>query len=165
MDKALSNRDIMRLINNKANLLTYSELQKYKNIDEALGDYGALVLLYETKQNFGHWTAIFKVNKNKIEHFDSYGLKPDDELKFVPEYFRRINYEDIPHLTYLLYNSGYNVIYNEYKLQKKLININTCGRWVATRLKYRMIPQKIFAKFFLEYKDPDKIVTEITNSI
>jgi len=165
MDRALSDKDIMKLIKNKANLMTYSELQEYDDLDDVLGKYGALVLLYETRDHFGHWTAVFRVNKNTIEHFDSYGLKPDDEIKFVPEYFRRLNYETIPHLTYLLYKSNYNVIYNEYKLQKKEPGINTCGRWVATRLKYRMIPQKKFAKFFLEYKNPDQIVTNLTKNI
>lgn len=162
MDIALSDKDIMRLIKGKANLLTYTELQKYNNIDQVLGPYSALVLLYETSKNFGHWVCVFKVNENTIEHFDSYGLKPDDELKFIPEYFREVNYEEIPHLTYLLYNSGYNVIYNEFKLQKKKKGINTCGRWVATRLIYRMIPQKVFAKFFLEYNNPDEIIVQLT---
>ena len=99
MDIALSDKDIMRLIKGKANLLTYTELQKYNNIDQVLGPYSALVLLYETSKNFGHWVCVFKVNENTIEHFDSYGLKPDDELKFIPEYFREVNYEEIPHLT------------------------------------------------------------------
>ena len=162
MDIALSDKDIMRLIKGKANLLTYTELQKYNNIDQVLGPYSALVLLYETSKNFDHWVCVFKVNENTIEHFDSYGLKPDDELKFIPEYFREVNYEEIPHLTYLLYNSGYNVIYNEFKLQKKKKGINTCGRWVATRLIYRMIPQKVFAKFFLEYNNPDEIIVQLT---
>jgi hypothetical protein len=162
MDIALSDKAIMRLINGKANLMTYSELQTYDDIDEALGKNNAMVLLYETSKNFGHWVCVFKVNKNTIEHFDSYGMKPDDELKFIPEYFREVNYEKIPHLTYLLYNSGYNVIYNEFKLQKKKKGVNTCGRWVSVRLIYRVIPQKVFAKFFLEYTNPDKIVVDLT---
>lgn len=165
MEKALSDKDILRLINGKANLLTYQELQNYDNLDDALGKYGALVLLYTTRRNFGHWIAVFKVNKNKIEVFDSYGLIPDDEIKFVDSYFRKMNYQKIPHLTYLLYHSGYNVIYNEYQLQSQKPGINTCGRWVATRLKYRNIPQKKFAKFFLNYKNPDKIVTHLTSNV
>ena len=124
-----------------------------------------MVLLYETRQNFGHWVCVFKVDKNTIEHFDSYGLKPDEELKFVPENFRKVNYLDYPHLTALLYFSKYDVIYNECQLQKYLEDVNTCGRWVTARLAYRMIPQEEFAKFFLEYDDPDQIVTDLTKSI
>lgn len=163
MEIALSNYDILQMINYKSNLMTYPELTKYDNLDEALGKYGALVLLYETKQNYGHWVCIFKVNKNTVEHFDSYGYKPDDELKFIPNYFRKLNNEWYPHLTSLLYYSKYTVIYNEYRLQKKKKGINTCGRWVVTRLNYRMIPQDVFANFFLEYKDPDKLVTYLTS--
>lgn len=165
MDKALSSKDIMELIHHKANLLTYIELQNYNNINDVLGKYQAIVLLYETSMNFGHWVCVFKVNENTIEHFDSYGLKPDDELKFVPEYFRIVNYDEIPHLTYLLYNSNYKVIYNEYQLQSKKKGVSTCGRWVSTRLNYRMIPQEKFSKFFLEYDNPDKIVVELTENI
>jgi hypothetical protein len=161
--KALSNTDIMNLIGGKANLMIYSQLQDYDDLDDVLGKYGALVLLYETSRNFGHWVCVFKVNNNTIEHFDSYGLKPDDEIKFIPEYFRKIAGADYPHLTALLYNSGYKVIYNEYQLQEKKSGINTCGRWVATRLNYRNIPQKKFAKFFLEYNDPDAVVTYLTS--
>lgn len=163
MDKALTNHEILKMINHKANLLVYEDLQKYNNIDDVLGKYKALVLLYETRDNFGHWTCLFKVNSNTIEHFDSYGLKPDSELKFVPEYFRKIHYEDYPHLTALLYLSKYKVIYNEYELQKHGKGINTCGRWVVTRLNYRMIPQNVFAKFFLKYKNPDLAVVEATS--
>jgi hypothetical protein len=165
MDKALSNKDILELVGYKANLMTYSQLQQYDHIDDVLGEYKALVLLYETSQNFGHWVCVFKVNKNKIEHFDSYGLAPDDELKFVPENFRKVNYDKIPHLTYLLYNSKCQVIYNEYQLQAHMADVNTCGRWVATRINYRMIPQQKFAKFFLEYDNPDEIVISLTKNI
>lgn len=153
----------MERIGGKANLLTYKELQKYKSLDEALGPYEAIVLLYETKDHFGHWVCVFKFDEDTVEHFDSYGLKPDDELKFIPENYRKVNYVDYPHLTALLYFSDYNVVFNEKKLQKHLKDVNTCGRWVTTRLNYRMIPQEEFADFFLEYKNPDELITYLTS--
>jgi len=162
MDEALSNNKIMKLINKKANLMTYSELKKYDNLDEALGPHDALVLLYETRENFGHWVTIFR-RGDLIEHFDSYGYFPDDELKFIPEYFRKVNGLDYPHLTALMYESGYKPSYNEYVLQSDKRDVNTCGRWVVARLILRHLPLDKFVKLF-KNKDysPDFLVTIFT---
>ena len=167
ISEALSNEDIMTLINGKANLLTYPELSNYDNIFDCFGKYGAFVLLYETKQNFGHWTCVLKVDDDIIEHFDSYGILPDDELKFVPDYFRDMNNEEFPHLTYLLYKSGCKIIYNDHKLQKKGVGINTCGRHVSCRINYRNIPIDNYAQILNDYHplSPDNIVCLLTSQI
>lgn len=165
MDRALSNKEIYEMLNGEPNIMTYSELKYYNNINDAMGTNKMLVLLYETRENYGHWCCVFMFNKNTIEVFDSYGLKPDDQLKCVPEYFKEIKNLFYPHLSLLLYKSEYEVVYNEYKLQKKEKGINTCGRWVVCRLTYKIIPQDVFAKFFLEYENPDEIVTIITEPL
>lgn len=161
--KPLSSEDILTICENGANLLTYPELTKYKTLDEALGRKRALILLYETEQNYGHWVCVFKLNSNTIEHFDPYGLKPDKELKFVPANYRKVSGQDYPHLTALLYNSGYEITYNEYKLQKMKKDTNTCGRWVAMRIAMRMLPLEEFVKLFkLKGLTPDDVVTLLT---
>lgn len=159
--KSLSNFELLKMVKEKANLLLYPELIKYNNIDKALGKFGALILLYETSKNYGHWVGVFKRDKNTIEHFDSYGLFPDDELKFIPEYFRDTNNERLPHLTALLYKSGYNIEYNDHKLQQKMKDVNTCGRWVGMRLLLRNLHIDEFIKIFINNKclNPDDIVT------
>lgn len=163
-EKAFSSSEILQIIDGKANLLTYSELEKYKTLDDALGKYGALVLLYQTKsKNYGHWVAVFKVNKNTVEFFDSYGIFPDDEIDFVPKNFRRVNYKKFRHLDQLLLDSHYKIIYNEYKLQSDELGTNTCGRWVAVRLLMRKVSQQKFAKFFLRFEDPDWLITYLTS--
>jgi hypothetical protein len=160
--KALSNTDIMDLIKHKANLMTYRKLKKYKTLDQALGKHGALVLLYETQENFGHWVCVFK-RGDLIEHFDSYGMKPDDEIKFIDSYFRKRHNLHIPHLTALLYESPYKISYNEHKLQKHKEDVNTCGRWVIARLLLRHLPLKQFSKMFKNKSiEPDKLVTFFT---
>lgn len=165
--KALSETDILNIIDGKANVLTYSELENIDNLDDALGEYGALVLLYQTlNKNYGHWTCVFKVDDNTVECFDSYGILVDDEMNFVPEHFRNINYKKFRHLTNLLYDSGYKVIYNEYPLQAESTSddvINSCGRWVSCRIALRDMPQQEFAKFFLKFDDPDLFVTYLTS--
>lgn len=166
MDKTLSDSDILKAIKNRANLMTYRELKKYKTLDEALGPHGALVLLYETKDNFGHWVGVFKRTPTLVEFFDSYGYKPDDEIKFIPDYFRKVNDLDYPHLTALLYKSGYKISYNEHKLQKLKNDVNTCGRWVVARLIMRDLPLNEFVKMFKERGvSSDTIVTLLTKNV
>lgn len=164
--KSLSDGDIMFLLNEKANIMTYPELTKYHDLDEALGPHSALVLLYETKRKFGHWTLVFKLDNDTVEFFDSYSLMPDDELSFIPEHYRIENNELLPHLTYLLYNSGYNVEFNDYKLQAHVKDTNTCGRHVVARLLFRNMDIDNYVDMISETgMDPDTFVTVLTNNI
>jgi len=144
MDHSLSGKEMIDLVGGRANIMNYRDLQKYDNIDDALGEYGALILLYESRDNYGHWTLVFKTPEGYIEHFDSYGYKPDEEIKGIPEYYRKKNYNKVPHLTYLLFTSRIPVRFSQYKLQKKGPMINTCGRWVGLRLLLRDLTEDQF---------------------
>lgn len=161
MNYSLSNGDINKLLDGKCNIMSYDQLNNYNNIDSAMGKYGALVLLYQTKQNYGHWCCVFKRNNDTIEFFDPYGLFPDDELEFVPNNMRNVLGEDYPHLTWLLYNSGYKKIdYNSKQLQKFKEDVNTCGRHCVVRIMMRNLSIDEYIKFL--GKDPDKKVLELT---
>ncbi len=164
MNKSLSGSDILEIVNHKAKIMTYNELEGYDDIDDVLDENGCCIVLYETKKNYGHWVCILK-RGNTIEHFDSYGTFPDDELKFVPEYYREMNYKGYPHLTALLFFSKhkYKIEYNQFKLQKKRKGVNTCGRWVAMRIVCKDMPIEKFAKSFLNFKNPDKEIVKLTN--
>lgn len=167
--KSLSGDDILKLIDYKANLMTYPELTKCDDINKCLGKHGALILLYETKKNYGHWVCLIRHNKKHIEFFDSYNFFPDDELNFIPEKFRKISNQSYPHLTYLLLKSNANIEYNHARLQKFTIDpdehIATCGRHVATRINLRKIPLDEYIKIMKGNKecDPDTIVTFLTS--
>jgi hypothetical protein len=166
-DIALSDKDILQLINNKASIILYPDLYKYKNIDEVLAPYGACVLLFEAKKNYGHWCCIFKVNESTLEFFNPYGGYPDDSLKYIPCHFRKISHQLYPYLSILMYNSPYNLTYNEYSFQKKGANIRTCGRHCAVRLINRYMSLEEYRNFLdtnskklgLDY---DECVTLIT---
>src|SRR6188768_1962094 len=103
-DISLSNQELMKLIDHKAKLITYTDLAKCNSIDQVLEPYGACIILFLTREHYGHWCCLFKVKPDTLEFFDPYGLKPDDELDFeIDPYFRKYAKEDYPHLTYLLY--------------------------------------------------------------
>lgn len=153
----------MKLINNKANLVTYPELVKYNSIDDALGPYKACIILYLTSKNYGHWCCLFRKG-NVIYFFDSYGIFIDDELKFTDENFRKANNQYYPHLTYLLHKSPYKIDYNNHKLQSENGNITTCGRFVGCRLILRNLNNDQFASLFKNNKyTPDELVTLLTS--
>lgn len=170
-DIALSDSQLMHLIDNKANLILYPELVNYDNIDEVLGPHKACVLLFEAKPGYGHWTCLFRSTtsgRDLIEFFNPYGGFPDDSLKFISSSFRKQSNQDIPYLSVLLLESPYQLSYNEHDFQKHANNIRTCGRHCAVRLIYRDLSLE-------EYDDlikamckkmsmsPDEIVSLITS--
>jgi hypothetical protein len=140
----LSSEDISKTFNGRIKVLTYTELAEYNTLDDLLAPYGVVVILYLTKKNFGHWVLLFRYpdNPSHIEFFDSYGLFPDSELKFVPSNFRKENNMKFPHLTWLLYkyltnNPKGKIEYNNHRFQEKEEDVNTCGRHVINRYIYK----------------------------
>lgn len=134
MNTALSGKNIMDLMNNNCKILTYGELANYDDIFDAIGESGNLILLYQTRQSYGHWCALFTTPRNTIEFFDSYGTLPDDELLLIDPYFRLISNQNLPHLTALLYDSDMRIEYNNHELQGKGKDIATCGLWAVLRV-------------------------------
>lgn len=138
LKKPLSSNEMINFMNGKAKVITYPNLHKYKTIEEVLNPYGVVFLLYNFKPKYGHWVALFKYpNSNIIEHYDAYNYKVDEELNFVDKGFRNKNNMRFPHLTKLLYDSPYEVQYNNYKHQKHSKNIATCGRHTLFRVIFK----------------------------
>jgi hypothetical protein len=132
----LSGQDIVDICKGKTHIVPYHELNKYNSIDELLAPHGSVVLLYETRYDYGHWVCMFYDRNNEFNFFDSYGLKPDEELKYATY---NLN-EGRPFLTLLLNKYNGKIIVNNKRLQVFKNDVNTCGRWTAfrvlTRLKY-----------------------------
>lgn len=168
---SLSGNQVLKLVNNKANLMTYTELTKYNNIFDCFGKHKALILLYVTTHNYGHWVCLIKHNNKHIEFFDSYGFIVDDELDFISKEFRKESNQIHRYLTYLLYKSGAQIEYNHAQLQKFTTDpnnqISTCGRHVATRINLMDIPLDDYIDLMTSVKniDADFIVTYLTRSI
>jgi hypothetical protein len=168
LNKAFSDHDIYEACDGQVNIYQYKQIKNMQHIDDLLEPYGACVILYTTKKNYGHWVTLLRQADKSIEHFDSYGFKPDDELEFVPDSYKHVDAEDYPYLTRLLYDAvnggGYKkIIYNEHKLQQYKGNINTCGRWAAMRVILKELSLKEFIKLFTkQHFSPDWYVTAMT---
>lgn len=157
---ALTGEDVLNLANGKAHVMDYRDLRTYDDIFDAMNGTGALILLYESSLNYGHWVCVIDRGNNILEHFDSYGLKPDDEINFTSEDMREFLGEDYPHLSVLLYNSNCKIEYNQFKLQSKKKGINTCGRWTGMRIIFKNLSIENFAKLFIDdfYTTDDMVV-------
>lgn len=163
---AISSDDIMKTFNNNVKIISYPELEKYNTIDEVLGGFDAVFILYMTGFNKGHWTLLFKrPNSNYVEFFDPYGFIVDSQLNYTdPEY----NGSKYPYLTKLLYTSPYKIHYNNHKLQKPKKEVSTCGRHCIVRLENNNISVDKYAKVLRSFEkmgiDPDDIVTLMTSN-
>jgi hypothetical protein len=157
-DVDLTGQDIRTKTNNGVLPMSYSELAKYQTIDQLFQRSNYICLLYETRSNYGHWVLISKLSENTVEFFDPYGLSVDQELKYVPDNYRKELNEDIPHLTLLL--RGYKVVSSNSKLQKFKENVNTCGRHCVMRYKLRKMTLHHYIGFMMNSRNSsDYLVT------
>ena len=145
-------------LNVKNNIMKYSELKKYNNINELIPDTGYKIILIEQKHNQGHWCVLIK-KKDSIIWFDSYGIQPDNELNFVSKITNKLLKQEPNQIRLLMASSSPDLkrFYSKTRYQKNGNHINTCGRWVALA---------IFLLYQLDYdlkgmkKILDKVKTE-----
>ena len=151
---ALSDAEINNFFDGMINIMKYSELSKYKDLNNVLGKYGRCIILFENGEiDNGHWCLLHLVqlkNKKKyVEFFDSYGSIPDTEFDWIPKSFQNLSMQKRGTLLKLLINQELPVHYSQYRLQKlgKLdgVPVNTCGKWCCLRAKYNNISEKEFA--------------------
>ena len=133
--KALSDSDIRTILGAHTNILKYCELASVNRLDELLPrlvDY--CIILYEDSPNRGHWVALLKYN-DMFEHFDSYGIKPDNELQWIHMKKRRMLKQATPYLSHLLEDQRH--IYNRVRYQELDSDVNSCGSNIVNRI-YRL---------------------------
>ena len=153
IDKAeqrdLTGDDLKNICRGKVEIIPYHTLNEYESIEQLLSKFGAVILLYELKENFGHYVALFYNKDNDLEFFDSYGMKPDEELKYAT-----YNLDNgVPYLTKLLDKRGKKVVVNTRKFQAFKHEVNTCGRWTSIRILFKeQYSLADFTKLFSSFK-------------
>jgi hypothetical protein len=162
--RALSDREVKAICGGRCTVVPYPDVYKYKSIDQLLGPHGAVAILYEVKKDNGHWIALYRKNSTTLSLFDSYGIKPDRELNFVPKHFAALSHQNAPYLSRLMREGPYpHIEFNERPLQKFRPGINTCGRFVGLRIALRHWPlDKFRALFHDKTLSPDFIATFLT---
>lgn len=140
----------------RCRFLLYDDLQNFKSVDELMA-LGAVIILLEIEAprapKVGHFICLLD-HGTHIEHFDSYGLRMDEELDYTQE----------RHQTMLFKNSPKKILDNTKRLQMFREDIQTCGRWVVTRVLLRNIELDQFLNIFdhLKPQTPDEMVTVMT---
>jgi hypothetical protein len=159
--KSLSNHEIKAFFNGDINLILYPDIKDIKNIQQLLGKYNRCVILYLTSQNYGHWCCIFLDNNSELHFFDSYGIMPDCELKFIDNDERTELNQKVPYLSKLIIKSGYITNYNNYKFQKEDPNITSCGYHCIMRLCFSDLTDEQYKDLIYSFgSDADKTVVK-----
>jgi len=137
IEYSISDKDIELYLGKKAskNIIKYSELSKYNNINEILkNDKDYKIILIETKYNYGHWVCILRYG-DTIEYFNSYGFAPSYDLDIINNNVNNELGQNEKWLNIIFDNSKqYNIIYNKLKFQEKIDGINTCGKHILFRI-------------------------------
>ena len=161
----LNENDIRRIADNKVIIIAYESLFNVNSLDELFTPFGAFILLYQTAEFFGHWVCLLKTGERDLEFYDPYGLNVDEELNINNAFHLRMHRGVItPHLTTLINIDGWRVRYNKERLQKVLRDVNTCGRYCALRVRFKMLSMKKFNRLLKDNKayNPDFWVTALT---
>lgn len=119
--------DEMRAMLPGVDFYIYHQLKEHSTLPRL-----PFIVLYEISPGRGHWVLVTETPEG-IEHFDSYGLKPDGEFSFVPLMFRAQSGQASPHLVRLLLNTGRPINFSNARLQSMKTQAATCGRWCAIR--------------------------------
>lgn len=140
LNKMIDDTDIGRYFGEDARqnkIVKYSDLKNYQSINQLLPeDTDFRIILTESKPNCGHWTCVMKY-KNILEWFDSYGVKPDGEFRYINKMVRTMLGQDGNVLTKLLKETktpDQKVYYNKRRFQNGADGVNTCGRWCIARI-------------------------------
>lgn len=180
MERLLTGEEIKQLAGSNTRVILYPELNNCDTIEQLFGNDDKLIILYITDEEqdsiVGHWVLLTKQNRNGrniVEFSDSYGMQPDDEIKFNSrEKQERFDQKDRS-LTRLLYEFSLGkkneVHYNEMKLQKLSKGVNSCGRWVALRAKFYKIPLRHYQKIWKDLKQEgynlDDVAVALTDEL
>lgn len=161
IDYPLSDEDITRATG--LGVLTYDKLPNYNKLEDVIAnEHKAVVLLYLSFWNSGHYVLLFQDDNGIFNIWDSYGIgRVDGELQYLPFY---LNQGGRPHLSTLVqdYNSrGKQVKTNTFALQNDRYDTQTCGSWCIARYLMRHHSNENFARLFLENKEyikPDSLL-------
>jgi hypothetical protein len=166
---SLSDKDIYK-INPNLKLILYEDVSQYKNIDDLLYPFDSVIILYEWERtkdaSIGHYVAVNRLKDGSIEHFDSYSIKPDEELKQLKnasDSYKRMTKQDQQYLLKLYIKSPYVISYNHYPFQSLDKDVSTCGRYCVLRCLLRMLTLEEFAKFITSNGNTDDFVTLLTS--
>lgn len=170
MDYELSEADIKALVPG-VRIISYPDLEKYARIEDVLDGEGRVVILFlTTGLSEGHWTCLHaNPATGVLEFFDSYGIRPDGERRWLSASKLVELHEKTPLLKPLLdraKHEGWKVVFNPFHFQNEKDNSETCGRHVAVRLLHGGLNISQYKTYLTNsHLTPDQFVVEETRSV
>jgi hypothetical protein len=137
LSKMISDADFKNVFGLDTKIIKYNELKEYKTFYDLMPEPCSFVIvLTESQENSGHWCCLFRTKDDEIYWMDSYGIKPDGELKFIPDSMRRMLGETTNELQRLIKTVPKGKFhYLKKRIQTMKEGINTCGRWTMIFIK------------------------------
>jgi len=134
MNYSLTDDDLRELTDNEIPVMIYSDLVKNGVLNVLLSNPSkACIFLVRQTKSYGHWVLIWlktQGTEKGLYIYDSYGNTPDSNewKKYVSEDVLKSVHQEEPYLLKELYDSGFNIYYNEYKHQSNNKENASCGR-------------------------------------
>jgi hypothetical protein len=139
LGRMISDADFKCVFGDTIKILKYGDLAEYNTIYDLLNLNDFVVVLTEDAPGQGHWCALYRMKDGTVYWFDSYGVKVDGELKFIPLFVRQMLGSDEKHLTRLIRTLTPDdkklFKYNDMAVQSDKEGVNTCGRWAIFFIK------------------------------
>lgn len=136
-----------------AKIIKYDDLNDLTSIEELLpSNKSYAIMLVEHAPNNGHWLALSRYD-DIIEHFCSYGSKPDEYLKWNNETTNEKLGQGRKRLTELLNNYSGEVVYNPIEYQLDARDIQTCGRHDVYRIQKLLNDNMDLDQYYQHMKD------------
>jgi hypothetical protein len=128
--------DIRKYLGEDAKIIEYEELLRYNTLFDLLPqDKSYVIILIETKDNYGHYVCLCRLGSGatdgRLQYFDSYAKGVDEQQKFIDPWWRRESNQDKKHLTRMIKDCPYKLEYMSRPLQSKYKWDCTCGRWMC----------------------------------
>lgn len=174
MYEPTSSRDLLDMLDNKVNIVTYDELKNIQSFQQLMEPYQSAIILYPNyaDPNIGHWICVFvQPGMNRVQYFDSYGCFIDDPIL---EFNKDVKKDDTiqypstrnklePLLVKLLLDSPYkdSVYFNETPFQDLDKGTSTCGLWCVIRIKENHMSENEFKKLYYDYPLEHDILPDI----
>jgi len=169
MNYSLTDSDIRNLTDNEVEVCTYSELLDRGVLNVLLSKPShACIFLVRQSKSYGHWVLIWLKTQGRergLYIYDSYGNTPDSKewKKYVSKDILKAVHQEEPYLLKELYDSGFNIYYNEYPHQSLSEKIATCGRHCVVRSEFLEMDTNDYDKLINQGNlSPDEKVLELT---
>ena len=174
MERSLTDEELKKLSEYTIPIMIYSDFIDNGVINSLMRSPDKCVIfLVRQEETSGHWCLCFLKEKGSeigVHVYDPYGNPPDSKewKQYVKEDILSTLHQEKPYLLNQLYNSGYNIYFNEFKHQKKDNKTSTCGRHCILRscfldLDTDQYNDLIKSKCASLGVSPDELVCIITN--